>query len=1222
MSHLRTLLLSLVAIVFFLIVYQTSVLIYSKSADFKSLAIKIEKTFQQHQLELDKQINFLKQYLYQHFNVNQEEKFQLFKSLNLNNDYHFFILNYDSLIFWTSYQINVESILPIEQKQNGIIQIPQGFFYLSYDTIKNYTIIGLLPIYYQYPYNNKYFPEGFSQFLKAHSFISNASISFDEKSDYRIFDSSNNYAFSIVFQNTENVSFLYWISFLAFVCVICSLILIIYQLLFYVTKRIYLSFFLTIFLTIFIRAVQIVHRWPKFLYDNDLFYPVYYAWNEWFSSFGDYLINVSIITFLIVILFKKREQAYIYIKNPSKKLTLVFLFSLLFIAYILFCYYLIFSVIVHSPLKLSLSNIFNWTIYELLAYISILLIVTTLVLSGYPLIIFLKRNLRKISEKWLFLLFYFAFAIFISYAFHNSILFAILTFIIFFSAILIRKFTPKTSFFLKLILILFSTFFATYTYIYSQKKKEKDFESLFIIQLTTETDPIVEFLIEDINERFNKDTFFLNLLSEYKVNSDKIAHYIITNYFQEYFSKYQIQITSCFENDSLLLVDNNVKVKCLNFFETIKHQYCKPTSLQNLWRLEQASGRPGYLLELKHYNNHYRQNNHIYIEILSSARIAATGYPELLIDDKYQSLQLITDYKYAKYYQDQLIFQKGNFQYPLTLNKTTKNWLENDKNFMHNIYVVDDNTKIILSKAYLKTVEIFSTFSFFLLLIVLLYLILISLINPITIIKSIYIRNFRMQLQFVSIVMVVLSIGIGAGIAIETFIKHYNNKHKEFYREKSYSILFELENIYGDAPNLQTISSSFLQQHFQRLNYTHFVDVNLFTTKGKLYATSRPQIYQNGIISNYINPKALLTLQYNPTIFYLIDETIGSLSYISAYLPLLNRQNKLLGYIQIPFFTQKSDLQREIFAFLNTFINIYVLLLAIAIILAVLLANYITLPLRVIGEKIRSIRPGQANEKIIWKSDDDIGALIEQYNKMIDELSYSMQQLLQSEREQAWQQMAKQIAHEIKNPLTPMKLTLQNLMRLHSENYDEFAKRFSSLSSVMIEQIEALTKIANTFSEYAGLSQDTKKNIEMKKFIEKILPLYQHFRATIYLTYDNDTDYNVLAGETQLMQVFNNLIRNAIEAVQKTENPTIHVHLTKENNKLIVVSIEDNGTGIAEDIKSYIFQPHFTSKSGGTGLGLAITRQIIHSLGGNIWFKTTEQKGTTFYFTLPVNTAT
>lgn len=284
------------------------------------------------------------------------------------------------------------------------------------------------------------------------------------------------------------------------------------------------------------------------------------------------------------------------------------------------------------------------------------------------------------------------------------------------------------------------------------------------------------------------------------------------------------------------------------------------------------------------------------------------------------------------------------------------------------------------------------------------------------------------------------------------------------------------------------------------------------------------------------------------------------------------------------------------------------LLLAISIVLAIFISNWVTAPLRLLQDNFSKIRFGKHNQQISYNKEDEIGALVKDYNKKLEELEFTAQQLAQSERESAWREMAKQVAHEIKNPLTPMKLSLQQLLRVYDPNDPESEKKVKKVADSIIEQIDALTKIANEFSNFAKMPRPEEVTMDLLPIIKNVSEVFRQ-EANCEITIETTLKtVNVRADKDQMIRTFNNLIKNAIQAIPENKEGKIRIEIKKEE-KLFLIEIEDNGTGIPQDKKPNIFVPYFTTKSAGTGLGLAMVKQIVENHNGTIYFTTKKEKG-------------
>jgi nitrogen fixation/metabolism regulation signal transduction histidine kinase len=281
----------------------------------------------------------------------------------------------------------------------------------------------------------------------------------------------------------------------------------------------------------------------------------------------------------------------------------------------------------------------------------------------------------------------------------------------------------------------------------------------------------------------------------------------------------------------------------------------------------------------------------------------------------------------------------------------------------------------------------------------------------------------------------------------------------------------------------------------------------------------------------------------------------------------------------------------------------------IAIVFAYFLSSYITRSIKAISDKIQQTRLTERNEKIILnKASSEIEILVEAYNNMIDELGESAAKLAKSEREQAWREMAKQVAHEIKNPLTPMRLTVQSFERTFNSSDDKAKDKLKEFSQTLIQQIDVMSSIASAFSDFAKMPIQKKEQIEIISVIKFALDIF----SEEYIKYHpEEEELYANLDKTQLIRVITNLVKNAIQATENQENPIVEVKVSSEEKNLII-SVSDNGKGISEDLKELIFEPKFTTKTSGMGLGLAMIKNIIEAYDGSISFSSEEGIGTVF----------
>jgi nitrogen fixation/metabolism regulation signal transduction histidine kinase len=347
------------------------------------------------------------------------------------------------------------------------------------------------------------------------------------------------------------------------------------------------------------------------------------------------------------------------------------------------------------------------------------------------------------------------------------------------------------------------------------------------------------------------------------------------------------------------------------------------------------------------------------------------------------------------------------------------------------------------------------------------------------------------------------------------------------------------------------------------------------------------------------------------------NEHAGRLSYLSIYVPLKDENRNVQGYINIPYFTSSRDLNQEISNFLVTLINLNAFIFLIAGVIAVFLTNRITRSFSWIGERMREINLGKHNEEISWTRKDEIGGLVSEYNKMVKKLEQSAVDMAKSEREGAWREMARQVAHEIKNPLTPMKLSIQYLQKAIDNNAPNVKELSSSVAGTLIEQIEHLSKIASEFSQFANIGNIRNEVFDVHETLHSLVLLHSLQDHAMVTWQPLPVKVMVSADRTQINRLFTNLLQNAIEAIPEEKQGEVILQEELRDGE-VIISVQDNGGGIPEDMESKIFSPNFTTKTSGTGLGLAMCKGIVEQAKGRIWFDTRLGEGSIFYIALPL----
>ncbi len=394
-------------------------------------------------------------------------------------------------------------------------------------------------------------------------------------------------------------------------------------------------------------------------------------------------------------------------------------------------------------------------------------------------------------------------------------------------------------------------------------------------------------------------------------------------------------------------------------------------------------------------------------------------------------------------------------------------------------------------------------------------------------------------------------------------------------------------------------------------------DILLYGLDGQLKGGSAPFLFEEKLRATRISPAILAAFRQNnfkPAVAY---EQLGGLSFLSAYLAVPGSSGQPAYFLQIPYFSGGSG-QQQVLGFIGALLNLYVFLLLIAGATAIAVANSITRPLAVIGEKLRSFKLGK-NEALEWERQDEIGKLIAAYNQMAITLEERTEALRQSEREGAWREMAKQVAHEIKNPLTPMKLHIQYLEQTQRTDPERARGMIERVSRMLVEQIDGLARIASEFSDFARMSKANNEQLLLTEVVASVYQLFteHHDQAEDIRLHLPEQPIYVFADRGHLVRVLTNLIKNAQQAIPEGRRGQIDIRLYQENGAAMI-SVSDNGSGIPEEVQPRVFQPNFTTKSSGMGLGLAMCKGMVEAAGGTIYFETKAGEGTDFFVELPV----
>ena len=717
------------------------------------------------------------------------------------------------------------------------------------------------------------------------------------------------------------------------------------------------------------------------------------------------------------------------------------------------------------------------------------------------------------------------------------------------------------------------------------------------------------FLVESQN-----DTTFNAMIQADDVMEEVVEDYMRNFLLDSVMNQYYLAVTLCSSNQELVVQPYDFVTNCHEYFQEKINTNHGVDLGQGLYYIDENTLDPNYLSVLTPIVTDTAKPRTLYLEFSKPVIPQGFGMPKLLYDDQGN---LLMNSSVACYRDSLLIYKYGSYTYPNYLSdyQHPVNEFSYGRKMKHYVYQANDGKVLSISYERRGWREMTSPFVVFFFLLLFLYLLIYFVCGmhhgkglPATLS-----RRFQM------VVLVVLSVSFLVVGPVSVFYlrslytQKINETNFERTRTLSLDITSEVDFSFLKEPGFKTALDEVLRHYSE----TFFTDINVYGVDGKLLATTCPEITELQIQSSLMNAEAFHNMQGEKLLYYIHEETLGKAVYQSSYTSIQDNTGKTLAYLNIPYFTSQSDLHSEIMHYVLTYINIVLLIIFIFLPLVLIITRRMTDPLVRLQDKMRQVDINKTNEQLEWKSNDEIGALINQYNQLVVELEKSAAELKRTATESAWRGVARQVAHEIKNSLTPMRLSVQMLQRAEEQHDGEMDEYVQRTTRTLLEQIDALSDIASSFSSYAKLPENHPQPLDLAELVGNVVNLYDNFDNISFIyEVDPSVDYTFNGDKTNLNSAIGNVIKNATQAIGEKPNGKIDVSL-KAMEKTFVIKVKDNGKGIKEEDKKMIFLPNFTTKSGGSGVGLSLTFNIIHSAGGTISFDSQVGKGTEFVISLP-----
>ena len=1138
------------------------------------------------------------------------------------------VCRYGKPVYWSDNSVTFPDD-GLEAGETAFLRLPDGWYVAHRLTTGEYDLTGLIRIRHVYALQNRFLSNDFHPDFGLPASVKISTQPVDDSTPF--YDAGGRYLFSLVFTG----AYPYQI-YIPVVLYLAGILILIYFFchkipfsLRHKWKRIYLIF-CTLSILI-VKYVCQVHHFPRVFYELELFNPELFASSQLFPSLGDLLLWSAILVFIAQMLYTHlsfSEAAYrrrhIRLMIPAG------------IAVTALCFHfvrrLIQSIVMNSsifglntsPIVIHPTSIIAYTI--ILLQFVIFLLVLDKMLKFCARIVTFKQFLIYAAATLC------AVGLLMGLAGTPPTLteLAVLTgTMLYCGSIRLRRREHYRYLDIIIVVFVFSVFTTFYIVHYANVKHAGEMEQQAVM-LSMRQDPVAEFLLMNIHGRLAEDPALDSLMYRALLRDDdeddELKRYLSDTYFSSYWQRYDLQALLCRDDDEILVWPDNVRNNCVDMFTDMVRTQGVPVQGDDIWYIEDpAAAGASYLMWLPAECDGVHVN--LFLKLDAVAFNDKTGYPQLLLDGRTYNTPTPKGYSYAIYHRQELVQHQGDYEYNLSSKAydaaAASSGLVYDKPYRHYVYRNRAPFTIVVTRHQYTLIHCIIFFS----------CILLTFFSLLSVgFASLFLArrrarpawNFRNKIQFAMVGLLTVVIGAVYIGTVTYLVNQLRAKDRESLNERLQAVYSELLNITGGDTELYLTggadgTNSRLNAVLVSLSNVFYTDIHVFRPDGRLAGTSRSEVFSNGLSGACINPAAFRALIYQDQRSFVQEEHIGGLEYSSGYITWQDENRQPAALLNLLYFGEREALIDRVTELSAAALNVSVLALIFAIVLAMIISRTITQPLRMIQEKISQVSIDNVNNKITsYQTDDEIGSLVKAYNRVVDELTANIQKLARSEREAVWREMAKQVSHEINNPLTPMKLSIQHLQRAWVNQSDKFNGYMETIPKMLVEQIDLLSSIAQEFSSYAKMPSAYNQPMDIVDTVRNAITLYGNDRVTI--RFDNRHGYEkviIYADKEQMLRVFSNLFKNAAQAVPAGRKPLILVDMVQRDN-WVYIRVKDNGSGIPPEMQARIFKPEFTTKSKGMGLGLAIVKNTVESAGGSIGFRTRQGLGTSFTMRLPL----
>ena len=984
--------------------------------------------------------------------------------------------------------------------------------------------------------------------------------------------------------------------------------------------------YLTTFMVLFgsmaiIRIAMVQFLFPGRWIYSEFFDPRFFASSSFNASVGDFFLNALIVAIGCAYLFKIYPRLY-FIKSSSRKSDLMkwlistFLLSASFFAF-LFPHLFVESIFHDSAISIDITSSVT---FDRLRIIALGALALGCISSFFFVHILVRWAKLLIKSKWQF-----AFSMLVAgLLFTSYFLFSDLNY-------WVSLFTG-TAYFL---VLYYSNYFQSLSHIGSRIfsflliatmaygiqgalgiwrfAEEKEVRSMFrSASNLIARDVLGEYLLDETTKKIASDKFILSNMASPLLAKDAVRQKVRQVHLNSYFDRYEVKVKVYHTDGSP--ADNGLD----DFATSIKafQNEANKTVYEGIYFIHSAAAETvkRYLAVIPLTKNN-TSLGYVVLDLSLKQIVPQQVYPELLVDNRFAQTLRNKNYSYAFFLKEKLMGSAGSFNFDRdfdvdVLNNLTlySKGIKIDGHWLVGSEVETGKQSVVASEAY-SNFSALANFSFlFIVGIGLIFLFLV--VYLISQARQKIILNYSTRIQLYVYLSFILPLVVVSTIALRMISQSDDAQLEKEIREKGIQITESLSSLLQERDTVTNLHE--LQMKVTEIAQASSVDANIYDPSGKLLASSQPTIFSSQLVMPLPKREAWEKIVNEKFNIVQARCNIGALDYSSLFFAIkTSGKNDIDGILELPFLKSNSE-STKISVLTNILVTFVIVFIAFSF-FAFNAIDKLTFPLRFIAKKLKTTSLGE-NQPIEWKANDEIGLMVKEYNRMLDNLEENKIDLARNQKESAWREIAQQVAHEIKNPLTPMKLTLQQMEQAVANKSMDQERTRKSIET-MLAQVDVLNGIAGSFSTFATMPAPVLAKVDVILLLNHTVALFEN-QANALIEFKQPIASLFAMGDNQLLgRIFSNIILNALQSGAYEKKIMLEI-VAKEEGNWCLISFRDNGLGIAPALLDKIFLPHFTTKNTGSGLGLAIAKQGIEQMGGAIWFETTTGQGTTFFVKL------